>query len=128
MSKGGKLIEIQAQCPACGTTMAIRTTREQITFHKCTGCLYTLAMTDDYLMVVPTDYAEQLMDDSCAEPCGEIVLSDISTRYSGVRQVDDEYVEMVSHFLTTNPDLDPGDVVDFLNRIDDSHSDGKKDQ
>lgn len=128
MSLNGKFIEIQGQCPSCGTTMAIRTSREQITFHKCTGCVYTLAMTEDYLMVVPTDYAEQLLEDAAAEPCGEIILSDISTRYSGVRPVDEEYVEMVSLFLRLEEDIDPEEMVDFLNRVDDSHSDGKNDQ
>ena len=123
-----RILRIRGRCPMCGTTMVLRVTEEALTLHKCVGCIYTLAITPDNVMVLPTAFAESLMAQAEAEVCGEIVENDLSTRYQYTGKIDDDYMEILTQFLRTSGDLDPNEVVDFLNLVDDSHRDQKTDQ
>ena len=125
IDRNGKRFEMTGRCPMCGTFMTVHSTLEELTIHKCTGCIHALALTEDYVLVLPSSFAEQIIGSTGAAVCGEVVASDLSSRYAGCKSIDEDYVEMVSQFLRETPDLDPKDVVSFLNIVDDRYEDEK---
>ena len=112
-------VEQEGSCPVCHTVMLIRTTPEEITLHKCPGCLNHLAITEEYLIVVPSGFASKLLRENMAVPCGNIVKKDMSQRFSRNKPVDSEYTGIISEFLETE-DVGPDDLLAFLDAIDDS--------
>lgn len=120
MSKMRKRItEMEGTCPVCGTSMVIRTTREPLTIHNCTGCTNSVCITDTQVMIVPSSFSKRLLVRAEAEPCGLVVSSSLSSRYSRSKPVTEDYVDLITSYLQNEEELDPKDFVDFLDIIDD---------
>lgn len=115
-----KLVESEGSCPICGTTMTVRYSPETLTIHHCTGCTYSLAFTEDHIIVVPTEFAKDLLVQAEADVCGYVIKTDLSTRYRSAKEIDKEYLETLKHFFTEAGEVDPKDVIEFLGLVDDN--------
>ena len=115
-----KFTKLQGHCPVCGTSMVLHLKRgEALTLHKCTGCTYALAMTDEHYMVVPGEHVDYLVKAADAMPCGYVESSSFSQRYSTAQPITESYIEALRGYLDNGEDLDPADFIEFLDIIDD---------